>query len=830
MNENETIRPEDLEPKSDKTTSENGPRDEEMKSATQSDARRAEERRKGAKNGADDAVGAKGAAVTEKRSAEDAQAGKEEAAPKRAASAGNSEGSERVERAGRGDEGEALKSAGESKPGAGERPADRTRERQPRRRDGERSRNAADGREARLRDHGSEEAAAAEADSAARKAAAGSAAESEAGSVKEAEAGASATAQGRRGAEQAARTRSEKERPARHAGTSEASVAADDSAKAGVNREAGEPREKESGRESKEDRQERASREGENSRRFQDGRDPKVNREPKAGRDAQENRDPKENREGRSDRESRNGGESRGARENRNGGENQSTRESRNDRVGQQDQNSREARNNGRSPRNGKAAKSGPEGRRRSASSEGRAYTSREERAPSGSFAAWLAEMRTFLRGRFSLEEDKAQSDEVVANISRGVEFRGMNLWVLIFATMIASLGLNVNSAAVIIGAMLVSPIMGPIMGVGLALGINDFDLFKRSVRNLVLMFSVAIVTSTLYFLVSPLSANSSELLARTVPTTYDVLIALFGGLAGIVAQSCKDRNTTVIPGVAIATALIPPLCTAGFGLATGQWRFFLGAFYLFFINSVFIALATFAMVRFLHYEKRVFLDKRRERNVRRWMMTIALVTFIPSVVIGLRMVRVSLFEAAVDRYVAQVFDFPQTRVVESARSYAWRDQPSRIELLLLGEPLGEEVIDNARGQLRNFGLEKAELIVRQANRSDEVDVNTLQRSYLELLEEKNRRIVEMNARLERYCMPDVEVEDVSREAGMLIGNIGRLSLAKSILYDTEGTPCDTLLVCTVERRDSTAALDRATLEQWLRLRTKSPRVKLVVE
>ena len=214
---------------------------------------------------------------------------------------------------------------------------------------------------------------------------------------------------------------------------------------------------------------------------------------------------------------------------------------------------------------------------------------------PRHSFRLW-AEFRAFIRDRFSLEDDKASQDEVAANISKGTEFRGVNLWVLICATMVASLGLNVNSAAVIIGAMLISPIMGPIMGIGLSLGINDFELLKKSLRNYALMFVVAIITSTVYFFISPLSSNSSELLARTVPTTYDVLIALFGGLAGIVAQTRQDRTSTVIPGVAIATALIPPLCTAGFGLATGQIRFFFGAFYLFFINSVFIALATVFM------------------------------------------------------------------------------------------------------------------------------------------------------------------------------------------------------------------------------------------
>ena len=192
--------------------------------------------------------------------------------------------------------------------------------------------------------------------------------------------------------------------------------------------------------------------------------------------------------------------------------------------------------------------------------------------------------LRSFLRSRFDLSADKASEEEVVDNIRKGVEFKGTNLWVLIFATFVASLGLNVNSTAVIIGAMLISPLMGPIMGMGLSVGINDFELLKRSLRNFGFMVLASIFTSTLYFFISPLSGAQSELLARTTPTTYDVLIAFFGGLAGIVAQSRKDRTSTVIPGVAIATALMPPLCTAGFGLATLQFKYFIGAFYLFFI------------------------------------------------------------------------------------------------------------------------------------------------------------------------------------------------------------------------------------------------------
>ena len=455
---------------------------------------------------------------------------------------------------------------------------------------------------------------------------------------------------------------------------------------------------------------------------------------------------------------------------------------------------------------------------------------SQPARPAQGAFSAWLDQVRDFLKDRFSLDEDTAQRDEVVASISKGVEFRGVNLWVLIFAAMVASLGLNVNSAAVIIGAMLISPIMGPIMGVGLSLGINDFDLLKKSLRNFALMFIVAIVTATAYFFISPLSSNSSELLARTTPTTYDLLIALFGGLAGIVAQTRQDRTSTVIPGVAIATALIPPLCTAGFGLATGQFRFFFGAFYLFFINSVFIALATYLVVRFLKYEKKVFIDKVRERNVKRMMMIITLVTFIPSVVIGFHMVRVSLFEATADKYVAQVFNFPHTRVIECNKHYSRGKHPSQIELLLLGEPLDEVVIENARAQLAGFGLEKVDLIVRQANREDRIDIASLQQSYTELLEEKNRRIGEMTAQLSRYRVTDVEVDDISREVGAMMPAVRAISLTKGITFDVQGTPLDTTLVCVVTPRDPADSIDRMTLTHWLRIRTKVANVKLFVE
>ena len=206
-----------------------------------------------------------------------------------------------------------------------------------------------------------------------------------------------------------------------------------------------------------------------------------------------------------------------------------------------------------------------------------------------------------FIRDRFNLETDKADELETIEYIRKNVEFKGPNLWILIFAIFIASIGLNVNSTAVIIGAMLISPLMGPILGIGTGAAINDLDLLKKAFNNLAIATLFGVATSTIYFSISPLSDAQSELLARTNPTIWDVLIAFFGGLAGIVAGSRKEKSNAV-PGVAIATALMPPLCTAGYGLATGNLYYFLGAFYLYFINGVFISVATYLIVRLLRY------------------------------------------------------------------------------------------------------------------------------------------------------------------------------------------------------------------------------------
>ena len=270
------------------------------------------------------------------------------------------------------------------------------------------------------------------------------------------------------------------------------------------------------------------------------------------------------------------------------------------------------------------------------------------------------------IKAHFVIMQDMEDEQEIVKQITSGISFRGANLWVLIFAIFIASLGLNVNSTAVIIGAMLISPLMGPIIGMGLAMGINDLNLMRRAVKNFGVATLISVLTAMVYFLITPLGEAQSELLARTSPTIYDVLIATFGGAAGILALCTKGKGN-VIPGVAIATALMPPLCTAGYGLATGHILYFLGAFYLFFINTVFISLATYAGVRLMHFHRLEFQNPALAKKAQRIVAGIAIVTMIPATIMTIGIVRRSIFDNKMNSFVKTELSQPGTQVLSSS-------------------------------------------------------------------------------------------------------------------------------------------------------------------
>ncbi|MEO8171516.1 MAG: TIGR00341 family protein [Sediminibacterium sp.] len=316
--------------------------------------------------------------------------------------------------------------------------------------------------------------------------------------------------------------------------------------------------------------------------------------------------------------------------------------------------------------------------------------------------------MRTIL-DKFRLHNEKEDHVNVIKVIDAGIDFKGTNLWILIFAIFVASLGLNVNSTAVIIGAMLISPLMGPIMGIGLGMGINDLFLLRRAINNYLIATGVALTTSTIFFLLSPLNDAHSEILARTAPNIYDVLIALFGGLAGILATSSKQKGN-VIPGVAIATALMPPLCTAGYGLATLQFSFFFGAFYLFIINTVFIALATFVTIRFLHYPLKHLQTEASEKRAKRIVWLVVLITLLPSLYFGYTTVQENKFAKNANRFILAEANFRNDYLLNKKIDAGKRE----IQLVFGGKEITAPEIDSLKKQLGYYGLTKTKLEVRQ--------------------------------------------------------------------------------------------------------------------
>ena len=332
----------------------------------------------------------------------------------------------------------------------------------------------------------------------------------------------------------------------------------------------------------------------------------------------------------------------------------------------------------------------------------------------------FFQEIKTWLGERLSLGSDMAPVMETRAAIEAGVEFRGAKLWILVLAVFVASLGLNTNSAAVIIGAMLISPLMGPIIGMGLGVGTNDFALFKRAAKNYIIATLFSVATATVYFLISPFDEVQSELLARTSPTIYDVGIALCGGLAGIIALSSRSqRMGNVIPGVAIATALMPPLCTVGFGIGTGNWLFALGALYLYLINTIFISLATFIGVTVvMRFPKKEFVDKNNEKRVKRIITFISVVTIIPSIVITFNIFRETVFIDRCQEFCRKAVSVKDASLISSDFDYSSKT----VRLVFIGQEVDSAEIGYMESRLPEYGLEGVKLEVAQGAKNVDIE------------------------------------------------------------------------------------------------------------
>ncbi|HKM31889.1 MAG: TIGR00341 family protein [Bacteroidales bacterium] len=444
-----------------------------------------------------------------------------------------------------------------------------------------------------------------------------------------------------------------------------------------------------------------------------------------------------------------------------------------------------------------------------------------------------------FFKYYFYLRKDKENELETIANIRAGVEFKGASLWILIFAILIASLGLNVNSTAVIIGAMLISPLMGPIIGMGLALGINDYELLKKSMRSYLIATVISIITATLFFFVSPLDHPQSELLARTSPTIYDVFIALIGGLAGFIALSTKDKGN-VIPGVAIATALMPPLCTAGYGIAIGSWRFFMGAFYLYFINTVFIVVATFLGTRIRGYSPKVFQEKRREQAVKRYILAIVIVTMVPSLILTIDIVRTTLYESDANHYIEQAFSFPETQIISRTISY----KEKSIDLMLIGNEVPEESLSLSKKQMDEYRrLHGSRLTVVQGG-GEKVTLDAIRSSVLEDFYKKGEQqllarqatIDTLQNTLESYKRYERLSSELIEELVVLYPMARELSISHAVNVTagvagtTPGSAADTLTIAVIRFDSIPSAKDLGTIKEWIKTRINTQNLRLITE
>ena len=414
--------------------------------------------------------------------------------------------------------------------------------------------------------------------------------------------------------------------------------------------------------------------------------------------------------------------------------------------------------------------------------------------------------------------EDEKQS--VLENVKSNISFRGANLWILACAIVVASIGLNVNSTAVIIGAMLISPLMGPIIGAGFALGIYDFELLKKSLKNLFIATVVSLSVSAIYFYVSPFKETQSELIARTSPNIYDILIAFFGGLVGVIAITRKEKGNP-IPGVAIATALMPPLCTAGYGLAIGNWRFFGGAIYLYSINCVFICVATFLIVKYLKYPRSVRFEKSKERQITYIITGLTVILLLPSIYFGYTLFEERKFEQKVNSFLQNEFTNNGYTIIY--KNIRYNKSPKLLELALLSKRFTTNEKSEIKQRLKFYGLQDVQFIIRQ-------DTTNLKQDILNQIRTERAGVNEKDALISalRKEIQDNKYDNKSllNEARILFPTLTDISISNHPFnVDSEKN-----VIIPVVIYSSPKMLNKENsqkLKQWVKIRIKKDEVEI---
>jgi uncharacterized hydrophobic protein (TIGR00271 family) len=437
------------------------------------------------------------------------------------------------------------------------------------------------------------------------------------------------------------------------------------------------------------------------------------------------------------------------------------------------------------------------------------------------------------IKGYFQIMTDKEDEQKIINSISNDVTFNGATLWVLIFAIFIASLGLNINSTAVVIGAMLISPLMGPITGMGLALGINDFKLLKLSFKNYFLAALISVVTATLYFLISPFNEMQSELLARTSPTLYDVLIAFCGGAAGIVAICTKGKGN-VLPGVAIATALMPPLCTAGYGIATGHLFYFLSAFYLFFINTVFICLATYLGVKMLNFKHKKVINAERQKKIKRYTIIIVTLTLIPAGFITFNIIKKSIFNSNINRFIKNEFNEKGTQVV----AHDVQNDSKTLRIVAVGKLVTDKDISKIKKTMYNYQLGMYSLQVIQGTQSDSLmmvnkylnKVTNNQANYTQIIEDQSNQIKDLVNNLNSYKKYEKMSETLRPQLKVLFPEINTLALQQAVQTNTDTTATEKYIVAIIgmHNRKGMNKIEMEKFTKWIKTFIPSDSVRII--
>ena len=414
-------------------------------------------------------------------------------------------------------------------------------------------------------------------------------------------------------------------------------------------------------------------------------------------------------------------------------------------------------------------------------------------------------------------EEDRFK---VLDNVKSNISFRGSNFWILACAIVVASVGLNVNSTAVVIGAMLISPLMGPIVGAGFGLGIYDFNLLKKALKNLLIATIVGLVVSTVYFYLSPFKETQSELLSRTSPNIYDIFIAFFGGLVGVIAITRVEKGNP-IPGVAIATALMPPLCTAGYGLAIGNFSFFFGAIYLYIINCVFICIATFLIVKYLKYPPVKQIDENREKKVRYAMTSLILVMIIPSVYFAYVLIQDKKFNQKIEFFITDEFTNKGYTILY--KKIKTNVSPKKIELVFLAKKTTNEELKILNQRLKAYGIQNTELKIRQDTTDIKKYISSQINNEKSILNKKDLTIIELEKRLKKNSYNNAII---LAEAKIIFPEIENLSISNHI-YDEKTENPVVVPVMIYKSKKELSKSSKQKLVLWLQQRLSKEKIEI---